>query len=263
MQAAGRWRNVVDNVEIDWSIRELADIAGTTVRTIHYYIAEGLLPPPQGIKRNASYGRAHLARLRLIGALRDEGLALSSIRQRLAPLTDEQAQEAAGELERHLRHGGGSPLTTLGLIEAVLATQTMAREDTIVPASAPVGAGALMYDLDADVSSGVDERSIPEAATPSGESASEYLNRVLRKTAAPASRPRLARVPPPSAQPLPRRPHEIGRPEAWYHLPVADGVELRVREDRYREAKGRFLAVVDALRETLRRYGLLPPDTDR
>src|SRR5574338_1010843 len=73
-------------LEAGWSIRELAEQAGTTVRTIHYYISEGLLPPPSGATRSATYSDAHLARLRLIGPLRDEGLALASIRQRLAPL---------------------------------------------------------------------------------------------------------------------------------------------------------------------------------
>ena len=44
---------------------------------------------------------------------------------------------------------------------------------------------------------------------------------------------------------------------------MTDGIELRVREDRYHQAKGRMHAVVDALRATLHRYGMLghdPPD---
>ena len=86
------------NVNAGLSVRDLAEQADTTVRTIHYYIAEGLLPPPQGTKRNANYTVAHLARLRLIAALRDEGLALAGIRQRLAPLSDEQAVDVMREL---------------------------------------------------------------------------------------------------------------------------------------------------------------------
>jgi len=108
----------------DWSsIRDLADLAGMSVRTIHYYIAEGLLPPPQGAKRNASYTGAHLARLRLIAALREEGLALAAIRARLAPLADEQALAVVTTLDEHLE-AGDRAITILGLIEAALTRAT-------------------------------------------------------------------------------------------------------------------------------------------
>jgi DNA-binding transcriptional MerR regulator len=227
--------------EAGWSVRELAEQAGTTVRTIHYYISEGLLPPPAGATRSATYSAAHLARLRLIGALRDEGLALASIRQRLAPLSDEQALEMVADLDEHLADPEATPLTTLGLIEAALASRTLDDSPTIA---------SPMEERPAMTHSSL---SVEPART---DSASDYLKRVLRK---PAPRPEQpAPIPRPMPRPTPpRRPQvDSSRPETWHHYQIEDGIELRVREDRYRESKGRLLAVIDTLKTTLRRFGL-------
>lgn len=234
-----------------WSVRDLAEQAGTTVRTIHYYIAEGLIPPPQGTTRNASYSAAHLARLRLIAALRDEGLALASIRQRLAPLSDEQALEVAGELDEHLSRAGETPLTTLGLIEAALSTR-MNAEIEVADAASPMRFASMSL---AEAPQSFDPKS---ASNQPRGTAGDYLNRVLRK---PPPRPATP-VPLPRPQPPARKPHENDRPETWHHFRIEDGIELRVREDRYRESKGRLRAVIDTLRTALSRYGLSHADRD-
>lgn len=235
----------MENSAAEWSVRDLAELAGTSVRTIHYYISEGLLPPPVGATRSAIYSPAHLARLRLIAALRDEGLALANIRQRLAPLTDEQAIEVTGELDRFLEQPGEPPLSPLGLIEAALASRSLTEmrfDDVTSPSQlSPI-------ELSSDQST---RRSLSESPR---ESASEYLKRVMRKPSIGEDRP--AQMP--RSQPS-RKPIEFERPELWYHVKIADGVELRVREDRYREAKGRLRAVADTLRMTLSRYGLGDP----
>lgn len=55
-------------------IAELSRRSGVSVPTIKYYLREGLLPPGEPLARNqARYGPAHLARLRLIRALREVG----------------------------------------------------------------------------------------------------------------------------------------------------------------------------------------------
>lgn len=102
-----------------WSARDLADAAGTTVRTIHYYVAEGVLPPPEGQRRSAVYPYAHLARLRLVALLRDEGLSLSAIRARVSALDDAQAQAIASELARLLAQEAEG-ISALALFEAAL-----------------------------------------------------------------------------------------------------------------------------------------------
>lgn len=73
-----------------WTIGELADRADTTPRTIRYYTAEGLLPPPETRGKYALYGADHLHRLRLIARLKAAYLPLQEIRARLQGLTAEQ-----------------------------------------------------------------------------------------------------------------------------------------------------------------------------
>ena len=68
----------------DYSLPELASLAGVTPRTVRYYIAQGLLPSPARVGPGARYGDAHLARLRLIKQLQGEHLPLAEIRARLA-----------------------------------------------------------------------------------------------------------------------------------------------------------------------------------
>lgn len=83
-----------------YSLDELAREVGVTTRTVRYYIAEGLLPPPDSIGRNARYSRDHLDRLRVIGQLKEQYLPLKEIRTRLAGMAPEQIRRAARNRER-------------------------------------------------------------------------------------------------------------------------------------------------------------------
>jgi len=62
-------------------IEELANITGFSIRTIRYYIQEGLLAPPPGRGRGGFYFDSHLQRLQEIKALQDKGLKLASIQE--------------------------------------------------------------------------------------------------------------------------------------------------------------------------------------
>ncbi|CAA9235696.1 MAG: hypothetical protein AVDCRST_MAG26-1183 [uncultured Chloroflexia bacterium] len=73
-----------------YTIGELARAAGVTTRTIRYYTAEGLLPPPDTRGKFAGYGNAHLHRLQLIGRLKAAYLPLQEIRARLERLSPEE-----------------------------------------------------------------------------------------------------------------------------------------------------------------------------
>jgi DNA-binding transcriptional MerR regulator len=87
------------------TLTDLTSEAGVSVRTVRYYIAEGLLPPPSGAGPGAAYAAGHLDRLRLIQRMKASYLPLREIRRRLAGLDDEavrtllarQEAEAAGE----------------------------------------------------------------------------------------------------------------------------------------------------------------------
>jgi len=59
--------------ETDYRMKDLIRESGLPRKTIHYYINEGLLPPPKKSGRNtATYGSEHLERLRQICILREQ-----------------------------------------------------------------------------------------------------------------------------------------------------------------------------------------------
>jgi DNA-binding transcriptional MerR regulator len=63
------------------TIEELASRAGTATTTVRMYQSKGMLPPPQRRGRIGYYGQGHLARLRLIAQLQEQGFSLASIKQ--------------------------------------------------------------------------------------------------------------------------------------------------------------------------------------
>jgi DNA-binding transcriptional MerR regulator len=81
--------------EKKYSIEELAGSSGFSIRTIRYYIQEGLLDPPPGRGRGGFYFDSHIQRLREIKTLQDQGLKLASIQEIL---------RKEGKLEAHACH---------------------------------------------------------------------------------------------------------------------------------------------------------------
>ena len=102
--------------EREYPLDELSKLADVTPRTVRYYIAEDLLPPPIVGGRNATYSQEHLDRLGAIGGLKAMYLPLREIRHRLNTLTPEQmrnpeylatlARNVATERAKH-RHAMG------------------------------------------------------------------------------------------------------------------------------------------------------------
>lgn len=83
-----------------FSLAELADEADVTPRTIRYYIAQGLLPPPVGAGPTTRYPAGHLGRLRLVRELQRQHLPLAEIRARLEHLTDDEVAALTASFER-------------------------------------------------------------------------------------------------------------------------------------------------------------------
>ncbi|WP_405093810.1 MerR family transcriptional regulator [Micromonospora sp. NBC_01392] len=84
-----------------WSTREIAQLAGTTLRAVRHYHEIGLLAEPRrrtnGYKQ---YGVAHLVRILRIKRLTDLGFSLSQIAT--MPDTDDQPVEALRTLDAEL-----------------------------------------------------------------------------------------------------------------------------------------------------------------
>ena len=74
------------------TLGELTEAADVSVRTVRYYIAEGLLPPPEGSGPGSAYSQGHLDRLRLIQRLKEAYLPLKEIRRRLSGLSDDEVR---------------------------------------------------------------------------------------------------------------------------------------------------------------------------
>ncbi|MGH1558962.1 MerR family transcriptional regulator [Caulobacter segnis] len=74
-----------------YTARELAALCDVSERTVRYYVAEGLLPPPAARGRGANFDDSHLTRLRLIRAMQQAGNDLEAIGDYLRELEAELA----------------------------------------------------------------------------------------------------------------------------------------------------------------------------
>ena len=72
----------IDSQESEqFNINRLAELTGFSVRSIRYYVQQGLLDKPNGVKRQAFYELHHLEQLMLIRKGQDAGYSLERINQ--------------------------------------------------------------------------------------------------------------------------------------------------------------------------------------
>lgn len=192
-------------VDVDFTIDDLTAHSGVPVRTIRYYIAEGLLPGPGGRGRAASYTEDHLLRLRLIRLLVEQRVPLAEIRARLGGLSTREIQTLLQEearREARLARVAEAP-SPKAYIGALLDRARRAR-----PSPQPLAAVA---------SAAAPAPTHPFSAAPARAPA--------RGSAAEA------------ASPLPAEADASGGHEAlsWHRRELAPGIELHVRSDVERE----------------------------
>lgn len=82
-----------------YKVSELAEKAGVTKRTIHYYISKGLLLPPEGTGINSLYNDEHLDRILLIKKLQAEYMPLNKIREYILENPKEKVRKSAKEVK--------------------------------------------------------------------------------------------------------------------------------------------------------------------
>ena len=75
------------------TVDELAARAGVSVRTVRFYAAKGMLPPPHLKGRLGLYDDVHLARLELVRDLQAKGFTLAAIETYLARVSDDATAE--------------------------------------------------------------------------------------------------------------------------------------------------------------------------
>jgi DNA-binding transcriptional MerR regulator len=112
-------------------INALATATDTSVRTLRYWVAEGILPPPTGRGLAATYGPGHRDRVTLIRRLQDAHQPLAAIRSQLEALDD--AGVAAALAAPPLT--ATTPATALDYVQQVLGTTTKRQGPSVPDAS--------------------------------------------------------------------------------------------------------------------------------
>ena len=94
------YNNTMNDEERRLSIEDLAGAVELPVRTVRFYIAEGLIPGPGSRGKLAAYGDEHLLRLRLVRRLADQHVPLTEIRERVSGLTRAEVRALLDEEEQ-------------------------------------------------------------------------------------------------------------------------------------------------------------------
>jgi len=195
----------------------LTTAADVSVRTVRYYIAEGLLPPPEGSGPGSAYTQGHLDRLRLIQRLKEAYLPLKEIRRRLSGLNDEEVRgllaiddnRAAPATSPRSEHPYDESLAGAREYLALLESREQYRTE---PMALPFPAAAAPVEADLEGSD-----FIPEPAR----------NRVVRAAS-------------PVASTSPGRDELVMSPGTglWHRIPLGDEAELVISDrvyDRHRD----------------------------
>jgi DNA-binding transcriptional MerR regulator len=242
------------------SLQELTEAAGVPVRTVRYYIAEGLLPPPMGSGPASFYTPNHLLRLRLIGRMKDAYLPLKEIRRRLEGTPDEavegllEADDAALFDPATWRRAAppddaGSTLRYIDRALARQATRTL-RESAPIPfraveAPAPEAAAEAREDLEAAAADGADgwpgvpagDRRPPTPLPVGGRSVRPaVLGRAPGKGTGIGPAPVVPAVAPRGGRGASAA---VAEPERWRRISLGPGADLLVSEDLYERLRSR------------------------
>ncbi|MDQ3693946.1 MAG: MerR family transcriptional regulator [Chloroflexota bacterium] len=196
------------------SLTELSERAGVTVRTVRYYIAEGLLPPPVSAGPQSHYTPGHVDRLRLIARLKDAYLPLREIRRRLAGLDDAAVREL---LNRDDVARQEPPSAARDYLDQVLGAPPSRAGPSRPPAPAPR------------------QPSLQEARLEMGGG-------YIAEDEPPPPRPLTIGVATPllSAAPLADTEAERAEPAAWRRVRLTEDAELLIRESVYQRRQDRI-----------------------
>lgn len=251
-----------------YGVAELADAADVSVRTVRYYIAEGLLPPAVTAGARSYYTREHLDRLRVIGRMKDAFLPLKEIRRQLAVLDEEAIRQIADDAvveEADL----DAALLPFDAADASERSKSARRYDAPAPE-----ASRFIHGHEDIHSSPPRPAPPPEQAEQTPRStrpspASEYIARVLGRPARPGqeqrhghgARPRRAPAPDPAAEPIvtesaadyrpPQAHHAPEETVAWRRIAIGDDAELLIREEAYHRRREKIDWLIDWARKVL------------
>ncbi|MDQ3226677.1 MAG: MerR family transcriptional regulator [Chloroflexota bacterium] len=206
------------------TLGELTESADVSVRTVRYYIAEGLLPPPESAGPGSVYTGGHLDRLRLIQRLKAAYLPLKEIRRRLSGLNDDDVRALlANEGDREVLIAKAmmnydAPLEGAREYLAMLESRGRYRTEPMPLSIAPAGA------------------MVPPQLVTHEHDAAPQLARSQGPHAAPLFPAR------PRAEPTERESDTAsGRLESlWHRIPLGDEAELVISDRVYARHRDRI-----------------------
>ena len=214
--SASRRREDDQPVERRLRLSELTRAAGVSVRTVRYYIGEGLLPPPVGGGPQSAYTQGHLDRLRLIARWKERYFPLKEIRRRLTGLDDAAVSRLLND--ESVVAPPPRPIDSGGHLDQFLHPPHLTTPRP-APPSSPAG-----FHVSA-MAGGVDHPPVPPAEPPA-------YHPVLGR-AYPA--PYLPEIEPGDDPPAP-----AAEPTAWRRIPLSDDAELLIRESAYHRRRDRI-----------------------
>ena len=210
------------STEAAYSIADLARLTGVSVRTIRYYLAQGLLPTSGESGPGAHYGDGHLHRLQLTRRLQEQHLPLAEIRRRLAELTD---VEIANLIQAPSEPTRASTSSALDYVRTVLGTDAADRAmpPSLAMATSPVPAGA-------------------------GTRSAALMRRALHGPMSVVSEPAQASSPAPPTATEPAAPER----SQWERLSLGPNVEIHVRRPLSRLEQRRVERLITIARQVLK-----------
>jgi DNA-binding transcriptional MerR regulator len=206
------------------TIDELAGLAGVPIRTVRFYIAEGLLPGASTRGKGPSYTQEHLDRLQLIRLLVARHLPLAEIRALLTRLPP-------------------------GEVRDVVEEEQARTEEVTARAGKPSSPKEYLSTLLEQARGYPAERHPGGLVGSSGAGAQAGIPREVEHQPEPS--PLVPKVPTPPVLP-PSTPQRLREPALpWHHWELAPGIELQVRADVARQEQHMIERVLNALRAAL------------
>lgn len=195
------------------TLEDLAAQSGLTLRTLRFYMQEGLLPGPETRGKYARYSQQHLDRLELIRRMKDLRLPLQEIRQ----LIDNMTPEEMSRLRRYQDE-----------IAQKININKYAMNDTSAINEKPSSALDYIHSIQA-VQENVRAYRQPKQPLPLADAVRPRMLKQVDRS-----------IPqPPAGQ------------ETWRRIQLADGIELNVRETDDQHEKQQLEQLIQSVRKLI------------
>ena len=237
--------------DASYTIADLARLTGLNVRTIRYWISQGLVPASGESGPGAHYGQGHLDRLQLIQRLQGEFLPNAEIRRRITPLSDSEVASLVGDgSEREAPEPATSALEYVRALLGESRSPTGGVRETAAPARLADATSTRPRSMPAVYSVG-GPRTDPAALDRfAGDLADQVAADLQAGATGPAAAPTET-----TAAPAASATEEAGQPvperSQWERLSLGPNIELHIRRPLSRIEQRRVERLITIARQVL------------